>query len=186
MIQFPKTPDTYIQFWKKLAEQHVDIAHTDEQKQFCIISKSSEPFGSKWDLNELIDGMHTKIQMMYADKKYCFALVNQDTENAPTPGTQNIRQFGGGFLILTKMREDELEEKLNAFNDTFIIGEEFMNWFADYLNRCRGQWQGFKYGTEQVIEGDGTVGTAFIFEFSMRTGISFDSNRFNSYTPATS
>lgn len=186
MLQFPITPDSYITFWKTLAEKHEAIAHTDDQKQFCIISKSSVPFMSKWDLQDLTDSMHTKINMMYAEKRYCFALVNQDTENIPTPGSQTIRQYNGGFLILTKIRENELEEKMNAFNDTFLIGEEFMNWFCDYLNQTRGQWQNFKYGTEQVIEGDGTVGTAFIFEFGKRLGVYYDTNKFGGYTPATS
>ena len=185
MITFPSTPLTYIQFWKALAEAHVKIKHSDDQKQFCLINKNSDPFANKWDLSELQDGLNSKIRIDFKQDKYCMALVNAETENNPTPGVQTIRPFDCGFLILTKVSPGNLDEKMNAFNDSFLIGEAMMAWKADYLNRTRGQWQNFKYGTEQVMDGS-IVGTAFIFSYGVRTGIALTAADFGGYTPLTS
>ncbi len=188
MIAFPKTPSTYIEFWKKLAENQINIKHSDEKKNFVVINKSHDPFGSKWDLQELTDGLTTKIKAMYSEQQFVMALVNAETENNPTPNVQTIRNFDGGFLILTKVSPGSslLTDKINAFNDTFNIGVEMMNWNAEYLNLTRGQWQNFKYGTEQVMGADNVMGTAFIFNYGVRTGIAYDAANFNDYTPATS
>lgn len=188
MIAFPNSPGTYINFWKKLAEHQINILHSDDKKNFVLINKNHDPFLGKWDLTELTDGLVSKISLLYAEQQFCMALVNAETENNPTPGVQNIRAFDGGFIILTKVSpgSEMLTDKMNAFNDTFNIGTEMMAWKSEYLNLTRGQWQNFKYGTEQVMGSDGLVGTAFIFNYGVRTGISYTAANFNNYIPSTS
>lgn len=187
MITFPTTPKTYIDFWKTLASKNKDISHdSNGSKQFVLINKSADPFGGKWDLSEFKDGVISKIRMLFKEGNYCFALVNLDTENNPTIGVQNIKTMQCAFIILTKTSPNKLDERDDAFDATFNIGQEFLNWFMDYLNLNRGKYSNFKYGTEHVIDNEGIVGTAFIFEYNLREGICYDASNFDGFKPENS
>jgi len=187
MITFPNTPKTYIDFWKTLASKSRDIAHdANGSKQFVLINKSADPFGGKWDLSEFKDGVTTKIRMLFKEGNYCFALVNLDTENNPTVGLHNIRTLQCAYLILTKISPNDLNERDKAFDATFDVGQQMMNWFMEYLNLSRGKFSNFKYGTEHVIDNEGNIGTAFIFDYNIREGVCYDASRFDDFKPENS
>lgn len=185
MIAIPNTPGKYISFWKTLAAKNRDIAHTDETKQFVLISKAFDPFNPKWDLSEFEDGKTSKIRMLFSEGNFCMALVNCDFECRPVPGVKTDKTLQGAFLILTKIKPGDLDERDAAFDRTFLIGEQLINWLSEYMNLNRGQFSNFKYGTEHVINGS-IVGTAYVFDYGIRAPGCFESDNFNGFTPQTS
>lgn len=111
----------YTAFFKRLAERHVAIRHSEHECRFVRMILSADPLQRVMDAREFFDGLRSRIA-----GGFVMILESYEADYSDNTGDQKLKEYHGAFLILHHVEPADFDGLEAALDATEEIGEDIM------------------------------------------------------------
>ncbi|KAA3439569.1 hypothetical protein [Rufibacter hautae] len=170
----------YNALFRELAEQHVDLLHSEKNMRFVRMTLSSDPMQRVLDLTEFNNSIKHKIK-----DGFFMVLQNYEAGFSDNGGDRTSKVFYGAFLILRNVDPNNVDAQEQAYDETERIGEEIMAAAIERINNYGGvpltRISPSNVSSDQVAKvALQYFGTRFDFSFTMASkALKYNKEKFN-------
>ncbi|MEH0154030.1 hypothetical protein V6R21_07760 [Limibacter armeniacum] len=158
------THSEYVAFFRTIAQQHVDIRHSETEMHFVRTVVSAEPF-RQLHMEELLKSLSSKIRTPF------MILETYDAQYLDNGADAIFKHTDAAFIIVDIAGKDDFDSEEQILDKTERIGEEVLGYirhhYRDPANKKRGTFKLTQAASEKVGPfRDKYFGTRFDLRFT--------------------
>lgn len=170
---------SYTAFFRMMAENHLEILHTESNCHFVRMNLSAHPVLAREDIKEFLKSIRTKLQ-------FPALLLNTFQAKADAQDSRDAKRkvIQGEFFILTRVKKEDWDMQDVAFDLTESIGTDILAFLSEYYEDTPQEgyfeWNDTMMEKISNLEVDSLAGTKFYFTLSIPNEVAFqlDTDRF--------
>lgn len=170
---------TYTDFFRTMAENHVEILHTESECHFVRMNLSAHPVLAREDIKEFLRSVKNRLH-------FPALLLNTYQAKADAQDSYDGKRkvIQGEFFILDRIRKDDWDQQDQVFDATEAIGTDICAFLGEYYEDSPQEgyfeWNDTMMEKISNLEVDSLAGTKFYFTLSIPNEVAFqlDTDRF--------
>lgn len=174
-----KDHKTYTNFFRLMAENHLEIGHSESECHFVRMNLSAHPVLAREDIKEFLRSVKSKL-------KFPALLLNTYQAKADAQDSRDAKRkvIQGEFFILDRVRKDDWDQQDEAFDTTEAIGTDILAFLGEYYEDAPQEgyfeWNDTMMEKISNLEVDSLAGTKFYFTLSIpsEVGLQLNTDRF--------
>lgn len=120
----------YTHFFRRLAEQHVAIRHSEHECRFVRMILSSDPLQRMLDSREFFDDLRSQLA-----EGYVLVLESYEADYTDNAGDQRKKEYHGAFYILHHVEPGDFDGLEAVLDATEEVGEDIMGTTVELINK---------------------------------------------------
>jgi len=170
-----KDHTTYTSFFRLMAENHLEILHTESECHFVRMNLSAHPVLAREDIKEFLKSVRSKLH-------FPALLLNTYQAKADAEDSRDAKRkvIQGEFFILDRVKKEDWNEQDDAFDTTEAIGTDIIAFLGEYYEDAPQdgyfEWNDAMMEKISNLEVDNLAGTKFYFTLSIPNEVAFQLN----------